>query len=57
MATSVETSDFAMEFFFRAEVRALFTGHSVHKPETGVVARVFIFGAGITQPHNEINTC
>ncbi len=57
MATSMETRDFTVEFFFRTEVRALFTGHGIHKPETGVVARVFIFGTGISQSHNKINTC
>ncbi len=57
MATRVKTRDFTMEFFFLSKVRTLCSSHRVYKPETGVVARVFIFRAGISQSHNEINAC
>ena len=57
MAAGMEACDLSVEFFFLSEMRALGTGNGIHKPETGVVARMFILGAGITQPHDEINTC
>ena len=57
MATRMQTGDFTVEFFFHSEGRTLSPGDRINKPETGVVARVFIFGTWITQSHNQINTC
>ena len=57
MAAGMEACDLTVEFFFHAKWCRMGSGNRIHKPETGIVARVFIFGAGITQPHNEINTC
>jgi len=57
MAAGIEARDFAVEFFLHSEGRRMSCGNGIHKPETGIVARVLILGAGITQPHDQINTC
>ena len=57
MATGIDPRHVAVEFFFLAKWHRMGCGNRIHKPETGVVARVFIFGAGITQSHDQINTC
>jgi len=57
MTVRIDPRDVAVKFFFHSKWRRMGSGNSIHKPETGIVARVLILGAGITQPHNEINTC
>ena len=57
MAAGIEARDFAVEFFLHSEGRRMSCSNGIHKPETGIVARVLILGAGITQPHDQINTC
>ena len=57
MTASIEARDFTVEFFFHSKGRTLCPCYRIHKPETGVVARVFIFRTGITQSYNQINTC
>ena len=57
MAASIEARDFAVEFIFHTKGHTLCPCDRIHKPETGVVARVCVFRTGITQSHNQINTC
>jgi hypothetical protein len=53
----IDSRNVAVKFFFLAKWYCMRRGNGIHKPETGVVARVFVFGTGITQSDNQINTC
>ena len=57
MTVRIDPRNVAVKFFFLAKWHCMRRGNGIHKPETGVVARVFVFGAGITQSDNQINTC